>query len=182
MPSSFHVRFPLSLKPRLYRWPAARAFLIALATSGALWGLAYGWYFSGQPEPGLGFPLVTGLAILAPVAVLTRALLRVRRSRSRFDFDTIVYADSTRVVLQHTLNGVRHELFEAQIHAWVLVSRPAGPGHPVAAPKICCIELISTDGDVLRSEPHGGPARLRKVLRNLGVAFTEEEARDALPG
>jgi|GEM_PF-2665994 len=179
--SSLHVRFPLKLKPGLYRWHAVRGFLIAFAVSAALWAGAYGLVFSGAPGPGVWFPLTTVAAMIVPVAVLVRGLVRARHARRHYDFDTIVYADSTRVVLAHSLKGDRHELFEAQIHAWLLVGRPAGHGHPVVRPKISCIELVTTDGDVLRSEPHDGPGRLRRALRDLDVRFTEEEEREPLP-
>lgn len=179
--SSLHVRFPLNLKPGLYRWPAVRLFLISLVVAGSLWALVAWRHFTGAPTPGLSFPLATVAAILVPVGLLVRGLIRARHARRHYDFDTIVYADSTRVVLAHSLKGSRLELFEAQIHAWLLVGRPAGSKHPVAAPKVSCLELVTTDGDVLRSEPHDGPARLRRALRDLDVRFTEEEQPYPLP-
>jgi len=180
MPTPGPVRFPISLKPHLYRWPAVRAFLLALVVSGALWGAVVWFYFSAQPKWGWGFPAATALAVLAPVVVLVRALCRARRDREPYDFDTLVYLDSTRIVVSHSLKGTRHEVFAAGVHAILLVLRPPGHGKPATAPKLCCMEIVNTDGDVLRSEPHVGPTSLRAALIDAKVAFEMEERGEPL--
>jgi hypothetical protein len=181
MSSSVHLRFPLSLKTRSYRWPAVRAFALALVVAGVSWGLVAWRHLTGEPTPSVWFPLATALAVASPVVVLAWALARARRARRHYDFDTIVYADSSRVVLSHSLKGGRYELFEGRIHAWLLVHRPASARSPVTATKLCCLEVVDTDGDVLRSEPLVGPTRLRRVLRDLNVAFTERDEVHPLP-
>lgn len=128
----------------------------------------------------MGFPLTTALAVASLVVVLAWALVRARRARRNYDFDTIVYADSSRVVLSHSLKGGRYELFEGRIHAWLLVHRPASARAPVTATKLCCLEVVDTDGDVLRSEPQVGPKSLQRLLRDLNIAFTEREEPHAL--
>lgn len=175
MSSSVHIRFPISLKTERYRAPAVRAFVATLAVTGGLWALALKTFFSGQPEFGLGFPFVTLLAVLGPVVVLARGLAKARRAHDAYHFDTIVYADSTRVVLAHSLKGTRHELFEAQIHAWLVVGRRSRRGAPVTAPKTWYLEVVDQEGDILRSEPQKNAQRLRTLMRDLGYPFTEED-------
>jgi hypothetical protein len=174
------LRFPVSLRPHSYRWPAVRTFLLTLAGAGVAWAAVVAFYFSSQPQWGLGFPLATLVAVVAPVVVLVRGLSRVRSEHDAYDFDTVVYYDSTRIVVGHSLKGTRHEVFAAAIHAVLLVSHPPGHGRPVAATKVCCLEIVNIDGDVLQSEPHEGPARLRKFLLDARIAYREKDSPEPL--